>query len=90
MIITIPSKILDLSGKSFYRTYGASDITDAYLISQTVPTVIFPLLSGITTTSSNVQPDFRKEGNRSDRYNNLTNAILRLSNIIYNVVVWPY
>lgn len=51
MIITVLSKVLGFVREMVLSyVYGASDITDAYLISQTIPTVIFSFISaGIAT-----------------------------------------
>jgi putative peptidoglycan lipid II flippase len=92
MIITILSKILGFGLEIVLSyLYGASDITDAYLISQTVPTVIFSFVSsGITTTFVPMYSRIlAKEGKSgASRYtNNLTNAILMLSTIIVVVVL---
>ena len=46
MIITILSKVLGFGREVVLSyTYGASGITDGYLISQTVPSVIFGFIS---------------------------------------------
>ena len=51
MIITIVSKILGFGREIVLSyVYGASSITDAYLISQTIPLVIFSFISaGVAT-----------------------------------------
>lgn len=51
MIITILSKIFGFGREiALSYVYGASAITDAYLVSQTVPYVIFSIISaGIVT-----------------------------------------
>ena len=56
MIATVLSKVLGFVREMVLSyVYGASGITDAYLISQTIPTVIFSLVSvGIATKSISV------------------------------------
>ena len=46
MIITVISKLVGfIREMSLSYVYGASGITDAYLISQTIPTVVFSFIS---------------------------------------------
>ena len=50
MIITMVSKILGFGRNSTFICLWASSITDAYLISQTIPLVIFSFISaGVAT-----------------------------------------
>jgi len=92
MVITILSKFLGFGreiGLSY--VYGASATTDAFLISQTIPKVIFSFISaGIATgfipMYSRVLNQHGKCG--ADRYtNNLSNVLLLLASIIVVLVL---
>lgn len=87
MIITIISKVLGFTREitlSFF--YGASAISDAYLISLTIPTVIFSFIG--TGISTGFIPMYSKithqygedEGNRYT--NNLVNILLGICTVI--------
>ena len=87
MIITIVSKILGFSREiilSYF--YGASNISDAYLISLTIPGVIFSFIgAGISTgyipMYTNIQKQYgEKEGNRFT--SNLTNILVIISTLL--------
>ena len=91
MIITILSKILGFGREIVLSyVYGASAITDAYLISQTIPAVIFSFISvGISTGFIPLYSRiFTEQGQlEANRYtNNLSNALLLLASIIVAVV----
>jgi putative peptidoglycan lipid II flippase len=87
MIITILSKILGFGREIVLSyVYGASAITDAYLISQTIPAVIFSFISaGIATGFIPLYSRILNEQGQieANRYtNNLSNALLLLSSVI--------
>ena len=80
MIITVLSKLVGFAREMVLSyVYGASALTDAYLISQTVPTVIFSFVSaGIATgfipMYSRILAEYGK--GEADRYtSNLSNAL---------------
>lgn len=87
IMITIASKILGFGREiilSYY--YGASNISDAYLISLSIPMAIFGLIgSGISTgyipMYSKIEQEYgEREGNRFT--NNLANILIVISTII--------
>ena len=87
MLITIVSKILGFARDiilSYF--YGTSSIADAYLISLTIPMVIFSFIGTSISTGyipmySNIEKKYgEKEGNRYT--NNLVNILLVLCTII--------
>ncbi|MBZ2174076.1 murein biosynthesis integral membrane protein MurJ [Schnuerera sp. xch1] len=87
MLITIISKILGFGREiTLSYFYGASNISDAYLISLTIPTVIFAFIgTGISTgyipMYSNIQQKIgENEGNRFT--NNLSNVTIIICTII--------
>lgn len=87
MIITIFSKILGFGREiTLSYFYGASNISDAYLISLTIPTVIFSFIGiGISTgyipMYSNIQRQYgENEGNRFT--NNLSNITIIICTIM--------
>lgn len=87
MIITVLSKVLGFVREMVLSyVYGASDITDAYLISQTIPTVIFSFISagiatGFVPMYSRVLSEHGKP--KADRYtSNLSNALFLFAAII--------
>lgn len=86
MILTILSKVLGF-GREIVLSYfyGASALTDAYLISQTIPTQIFGLISaGFATGFVPMYSRILKEDGQlgANRYtNNLSNALLLLAGI---------
>lgn len=84
MLITIASKIFGFSREiilSYF--YGATDITDAYLISMTIPSVIFGFIAtGISTGYIPMYSQIEKEGGskESNKFmSNLINILLVLS-----------
>jgi putative peptidoglycan lipid II flippase len=86
MIITIVSKILGFGREIVLSyVYGASAITDAYLISQTIPAVIFGFVSaGVATGfiplySRILNEEGQLEANKYT--NNLSNALLLLASV---------
>ncbi len=88
MIITIISKIFGFIREiilSYF--YGASSISDAYLISLTIPGVIFSFIGGVgistgyTPVYSNIQQKYgEKEGDRFT--SNLTNILVIISTLL--------
>ena len=87
MVITILSKILGFGREIVLSyVYGASAITDAYLISQTIPYVVFSFIgAGIATGFIPLYNRIFKEQGRleANKYtNNLSNALLLLVSII--------
>lgn len=87
MIITIFSKVLGFAREmilSFY--YGASNISDAYLVSLTIPNVIFSfvgasLYTGYVPIYSQVRQDYGQD--EANKYtNNLINVLIIACTII--------
>ena len=92
MIITILSKILGFGREIILSyVYGASAVTDAYLISQTIPSVIFSFISvGIATGFIPFYSRILNEQGqlKANKYtNNLSSALLLLSSIIVVIVL---
>ena len=92
MIITILSKILGFGREIVLSyTYGASGITDAYLISRTIPSVIFGFISaGIATGFVPMYSRILKEQGQAgaNRYtSNLSNALLLLATFTIALVL---
>ena len=92
MFLTIISKIMGFAREmtlSFF--YGATNVSDAYIISITIPSVIFALVgAGISTgfipMFSSIERDYgQKEAKRYT--NNLINIILVLCTIIVSFVL---
>lgn len=93
MVATIFSKILGFSREMVLSyVYGASDITDAYLISQTIPTMIFTFLSaGMGTSFISMYSRIVVDQGRleAQRYtNNLINVLLLLASLTTGVVMF--
>ncbi len=92
MIITITSKILGF-GRELVQSYvyGASAITDVYLISQTIPTQIFAFINaGIATSFIPIYSRILKQQGKlnADRYtNNLINLLLLLATATVVIVL---
>ncbi len=92
MILTILTKILgfirDITLSYFY---GASNITDAYLISITIPTIIFAFIgTGIATSYIPIYSNILKEKGiqSANRFtNNIINFIIIISTIIVFIVL---
>ena len=87
MIITVLSKFVGFAREMVLSyVYGASALTDAYLISRTVPSVIFSFVSaGIATgfipMYSRILAEHGKD--EADRYtSNVSNALLILASIV--------
>lgn len=87
MLITIISKLFGFSREivlSYF--YGASNVTDAYLISMTIPSVIFGFIAtGISTGYIPMYSQIEKEGGskESNKFmSNLINILLVLSTIL--------
>ena len=92
MIVTILSKILGFGREMVLSyVYGASAISDAYLISQTIPAVIFSFVSvGIATGYIPLYSRILSEHGKieANRYtNNLINALLLLASAIVFIVL---
>jgi putative peptidoglycan lipid II flippase len=92
MTITILSKALGFAREiALSYVYGASAITDAYLISQTIPIVIFSFISvGIATGYIPLYSRILNEQGQleANKYtNNLSNALLLLASIIVAIVL---
>jgi putative peptidoglycan lipid II flippase len=92
MIITIFSKLLGFAREiALSYFYGASAVTDVYLISQTIPTVIFSFISaGIATgfipMYSRISKEEGKQG--ANKFtSNLSNTLLLLASIIVGIVL---
>lgn len=87
MIITILSKFLGF-GRDIVLSYvyGASAITDAYLISQTIPAVVFSFISaGIATGFIPMYSRILKKQGKSEANkftSNLSNALLILASLV--------
>ncbi|MFJ1626529.1 murein biosynthesis integral membrane protein MurJ [Marinilactibacillus psychrotolerans] len=93
MVLTIFSKIMGFSRDiilSYF--YGASGVSDAYLISLTIPTVIFTFVGvGLSTTfipifSQVLQEDGEEKAN--DFTNNVINLLMLISSIIVIAVLF--
>ncbi|MGO1368552.1 murein biosynthesis integral membrane protein MurJ [Senegalia sp. (in: firmicutes)] len=94
MLLTIVSKLI-----GFYRDitlsyfYGASSISDAYLISLTIPLTIFLFIgTGISTSYIPLFSDIEKEFGQiqANRFtNNLINLLLILCSLII-ILVWLF
>jgi putative peptidoglycan lipid II flippase len=87
MVITVLSKMFGFARDiTLSYFYGASDISDAYLISLTIPTVIFGFIGAGLSTGyiplySKIERELgEKEGNRYT--NNLVNVLILLCTII--------
>ena len=92
MIITILSKIFGFGREiALSYVYGASAITDAYLVSQTVPYVIFSIISaGIVTGFIPLYSRILNEQGQlvAHKYtNNLSSTLLFLASIIVAIVL---
>ena len=92
MILTILSKIMGfLREISLSYFYGATNISDAYIISITIPSVIFALVgAGISTgfipMFSSIEGDYGEK--EAKKYtNNLINIIIILSTIVVAFVL---
>lgn len=94
MIITLLSKILGF-GRDVFLSYffGASEISDAYLISLTIPTVIFGFIAaGIVTAYIPMQSRIIEESGEdaASKYtSNFTNIILLIVTI-FLIVALPF
>ena len=92
MVITIISKVLGF-GREIILSYvfGASAITDAYLISQTIPIAIFSFISaGIATGFIPMYSRIQKEDGQlsADQFtNNLSNILILLASVIVAIVL---
>ncbi len=92
MVITIISKVLGF-GREIILSYvfGASAITDAYLISQTIPIAIFSFISaGIATGFIPMYSRIQKEDGQlsADQFtSNLSNILILLASVIVAIVL---
>ena len=87
MIITIVSKFLGFGREIVLSyVYGASAITDAYLISQTIPITIFSFISaGISTGFIPMYSRIQKEEGQlnADQFtSNLSNTLIFLLRLL--------
>lgn len=87
MIITIMSKVVGFVREiALSYVYGASAITDAYLISQTIPLTVFSFISvGIATGYIPIYSKVQQSSGRknADKFtSNLSNSLLLLATII--------
>lgn len=92
MIITVISKIVGFGREiALSYVYGASSITDAYLISHTIPLTIFSFISaGIGTGYIPLYSRIRKENGQASANqftSNLCNVLLVICTIIVVVVL---
>ncbi len=92
MIITVFSKLTGLFREvilSYY--YGTSNISDAYLIASTIPTVIFSFIgTGIVTGFIPIYEEIKKNNGENEclsYVNNLTNILLIIVTIIVGVIL---
>lgn len=88
MIATIVSRILGFAREiTLSYFYGASNISDAYLISQTIPTVIFGFIGvGLATAYIPMYSKIEKRSGseEADRFtSNLMNVLMAIVCIIY-------
>lgn len=91
MIATILSKLLGFVREvALSYAYGASATTDAYLISQTIPVVVFSFISAGVATAfiPNYSGILNKNGrNQADRYtSNLCNALLLVASVLVALI----
>ncbi|MBL1224732.1 murein biosynthesis integral membrane protein MurJ [Enterococcus sp. BWR-S5] len=88
MIITLLSKVFGFCRDlvlSYY--YGVSEISDAYLVSQTIPTVIFDFLAiGISTAFIPIYTKILKHENKKSA-DKFTNLLLKLAMMFCLVMV---
>ena len=92
MMVTILCKIVAFVREIVLSySYGASGITDAYLVSRTIPSVIFSFIgAGIATGFIPLYSRILNEQGHddSDRFtNNLINALLLLASFIVAIVL---
>ncbi|NLJ89549.1 MAG: murein biosynthesis integral membrane protein MurJ [Clostridiales bacterium] len=92
MIITIVSKFLGFGREIVLSyVYGASAITDAYLISQTIPLTIFSFISvGVATGFIPMYSRIRKESGQisaNEFISNLSNTLILVASAIVVIVL---
>ena len=91
MIITILSKFLGFGREvALSYVYGASAVTDAYLISQTIPYVIFSFVSaGIATGFIPLYSRILNERGQleANRYTNLFSPLIGLEKILSYAII---
>lgn len=96
MLITILTKVLGFAREIFLSYfYGASGITDAYLISLTIPSTIFAFIgTGIATSYIPMYSSILKEKGEvsANRFtNNLISFVMIISTVIVAIVLlFPY
>ena len=88
MLLTVISKILGFARDiTFSYFYGASFISDAYLISMTIPTVIFALIGqGISTGFIPMYTRIESK-NGKDKAINYTNNVVNLVMLLCTIIV---
>lgn len=88
MIITIISKVLGLVRDiTLSYFYGASNISDAYLISITIPMVIFSII-GVGISIGYIPIYTKIEGiNGVDKGNRFTSNLMNLLMIVYTIII---
>ncbi len=92
MVITMVSKVFGfLREMALSYVYGVSGVTDAYLISGTIPTVIFSLIcAGISTSFIPMYSRISKSEGApaANRFtNNLSNALILVSTVVVAIVL---
>lgn len=90
MLLTVCSKFLGFAREmilSYY--YGASSISDAYLISLTIPTVVFSIIAtGIVTGYIPIYSEIESKRADANRFtNNTLNFVLAISLVIIVLVI---
>lgn len=88
MLLTVIIKVLGFT-KDITLSYffGASNISDAYLVSITIPTVIFEFIGiGITTSYIPIYSTIKKNGNNKDTIK-FTNDVINFILVFCTVVV---
>ncbi len=94
MVLSIVSKIMGFLRETVLAYfYGASNISDAYLISLTIPETLFAFIGiGLATSFIPVYSDIEKcgESDVSNKYvNNVINSILLLCTLL-TILVWIF
>ncbi len=92
MILTIIAKVIGLARElTLSYFFGATNISDAYLISQTIPAVLFGFVgAGLSTCYIPIYSDvLRKKGPGPgiDFTNNVTNVFIAISTVLVFIVL---
>ena len=92
MILTIVAKVIGLARElTLSYFFGATNISDAYLISQTIPAVLFGFVgAGLSTCYIPIYSDvLRKKGDGPglDFTNNVTNVFIVISTVLVVLVL---